>query len=139
MFWFKKNNNEFKDIEVAICMILIHAARIDNNYEENEKQLIKKCLIKLGIEDGNYISKLISYCEIKETESVEILYMTKEIKKLEYYDRLKILEMLFEVMYSDAELCCLEDRLIRKVAGLIYIENKDYGNLRRKFINDIYS
>ena len=69
-----------------------------------------------------YINQLFQYCEIKEKNSVEILEMTKEIKKLDYQHRLEIVEMMLKIIYSDQHLCNYEDRLIRKVSGLIYIE-----------------
>ena len=69
----------------------------------------------------------------KERDSVEILNMTKEIKKLQYEQRLEIVEMMLKVIYSDNQLCQFEDRLVRKVAGLIYIENKDLGEIKLKF------
>ncbi len=141
MFWKNKEqkNIKFKEIEVSICMLLIHAARTDESYTENEKKLIKESLFKLGIKDQDYINKLIRYCEVKENDSIEILNMTREIKKLDYVYRLEIIEKMLKIIYSDNELSSLEDRLIRKVAGLIYIENKDLGNLKRKIKNDIYS
>ena len=58
--------------------------------------------------------------------------MTKEIKKLQYEQRLEIIEMMLKVIYSDRQLCEFEDRLVRKVAGLIYIENKDLGEIKLK-------
>ena len=65
--------------------------------------------------------------------------MTKEIKKLDYEDRLEIVEMMLKIIYSDQHLCNYEDRLIRKVSGLIYIESKDLGEIRLKVKNDLHS
>ena len=141
MFWGnkKKENIEFSNIEIAVCTLLIHAARTDDSYSLKEKELIKTSLNKLGIVNLDYINRLIKYCEIKETDSVEIYNFTKEIKKFKYEYRLEIVEMMLKIIYSDKKLCYLEDRLIRKIAGLIYIENKDLGNLKRSVKNDIYS
>ena len=134
MFWNKEKqqNEEFKDIEIAVCMLLIHAAKTDNHFDEIEKRIIKESLFELGLKDKEYIDRLYNYSENKEKDSVEILNMTKEIKKLKYQHRLEIIEMMLKVIYSDDELCQFEDRLIRKVAGLIYIENKDLGEIKLK-------
>ena len=132
MFWNKEKqqNEEFKNIEIAVCMLLIHAAKTDNHFDEIEKRIIKESLFELGLKDKEYIDRLYNYSENKEKDSVEILNMTKEIKKLKYEHRLEIIEMMLKVIYSDDELCQFEDRLIRKVAGLIYIENKDLGEIK---------
>jgi len=134
MFWNKEKqqNEEFKDIEIAVCMLLIHAAKTDNHFDEIEKRIIKESLFELGLKDKEYIDRLYNYSENKEKDSVEILNMTKEIKKLKYEHRLEIIEMMLKVIYSDDKLCQFEDRLIRKVAGLIYIENKDLGEIKLK-------
>tara|TARA_B100000941_G_C28471194_1_gene536501 strand:+ start:1044 stop:1469 length:426 start_codon:yes stop_codon:yes gene_type:complete len=140
MFFYKKEKKElnFKDLDIAICTLLIHAARTDEKYEDNEKKLIKNYFIKIG-KDKQYIQKLIHHCEIQEKDSIEILNMTKIIKKIDYERRLEIIEIILKIIYSDQQLCQYEDRLIRKVAGLIYIESKDLGEIRIRIKNDLYS
>ena len=132
----KKNN--FQIIDIAICTLLIHTAKTDQKFDEEEKKLIEEYLLISG-RDQQYISQLFQYCEIKEKNSVEILDMTKEIKKLNYQDRLEIVEMMLKIIYSDQHLCNYEDRLIRKVSGLIYVESKDLGEIKLKVKNDLYS
>ena len=140
MFWNKnKIKNKFKKTEIAVCSILIHAAKSDGNYEVQEKKLIKDCLYNLGLNDRNYIDELYRHSENIENESIEILNMTKEIKKLDYIYRLEIIEKLLKIIYSDQKLCEFEDRLLRKVAGLIYIKDQDLGAIRNKIKNDIHS
>ena len=138
--FFKKQNKKsnFDNIDIAICMLLIHAARVDEIYEDQEKKLIKEYFLKIG-KDKEYIIELVRYCEIKEKDSVEIINMTKEIKKLDYKNRLEIIEIMCKIIYSDHQLCNFEDRLIRKVSGLIYLENRDVGEIKLKVKNDIYS
>jgi uncharacterized tellurite resistance protein B-like protein len=138
--FFKKQNKKsnFDNIDIAICMLLIHAARVDEIYEDQEKKLIKEYFLKIG-KDKEYITELVRYCEIKEKDSVEIINMTKEIKKLDYKNRLEIIEIMCKIIYSDRQLCNFEDRLIRKVSGLIYVENRDVGEIKLKVKNDIYS
>ncbi len=137
MFFKKKNSENNINIDNAICTLLIHAAKTDGQYDENEKNLIKQYFIKLKKNDA-YIDDLMIKCEKNEKDSVEIFNLTKEIKKINYNHRLEIIEIMLKIIYSDQNLCHYEDRLIRKVAGLIYIESKDLGNIKIKVKNDLH-
>ena len=132
MSWFfkEKSDQKFQPLVLSITTLFIHAARLDDNYSEIEKKTIVQCLQKLGIADKNYIQELISECEVLETNSNQILHLTQEIKKISYLERLKIIEMLVEIIYADKKLDSFEDNLIRRVAGLIYIESADMGAIR---------
>ena len=132
MSWFfkEKSDQKFQPLELSITTLFIHAARMDDNYSEIEKETIVQCLQKLGIADKSYIQELIRECEVLETNSNQILHLTQEIKKISYLERLKIIEMLVEIIYADKKLDSFEDNLIRRVAGLIYIENADMGAIR---------
>ena len=132
MSWFfkEKSDQKFQPLELSITTLFIHAARLDDNYSEIEKKTIVQCLQKLGIADKSYIQELIRECEVLETNSNQILHLTQEIKKISYLERLKIIEMLVEIIYADKKLDSFEDNLIRRVAGLIYIENADMGAIR---------
>ena len=135
----KKNKKEnLQSIDIAICTLLIHTAKTDEKFDKQEKKLIEEYLLTLK-KNKEYINQLFQYCEIKEKNSVEILEMTKEIKKLDYQHRLEIVEMMLKIIYSDQHLCNYEDRLIRKVSGLIYIENNDLGKIKLKVKNDLHS
>ena len=134
----KDKKIKFQSIDIAICTLLIHAAKTDQKFDKQEKRLIEEYLSILG-KSEKYINQLFQYCEIKENNSVEILEMTKEIKKLDYQERLEIVEMMLKIIYSDHHLCDYEDRLIRKVSGLIYIESKDLSEIKLKVKNDLYS
>ena len=134
----KNGKVNLQSIDIAICTLLIHTAKTDEKFDKQEKKLIEEYLLKLG-KNKEYINQLFEYCEIKEKNSVEILHMTKEIKKLNYQNRLEIVEMMIKIIYSDQHLCNYEDRLIRKVSGLIYIESKDLGEIKLKVKNDLYS
>jgi len=137
MFFKKKNSKNNINIDNAICTLLIHAAKTDGQYDENEKNLIKQYFIKLKKNDA-YIDDLMIKCEKNEKDSVEIFNLTKEKKKINYNHRLEIIEIMLKIIYSDKNLCHYEDRLIRKVAGLIYIESKDLGNIKIKVKNDLH-
>ena len=140
MFWNKKKEQKekFKSLELAICTLLIHAAKADGEFEDQEKKLIRKFLVELDIKDENYLDELIDFCIKKEEQSIEILNMTKEIKKLKYEERLYIIELVVKIIYSDQQLCHFEDRLLRKISGLIYIEDQDLGIIKKKIKNDVH-
>ena len=114
---FKKNEERsFKKVEIAVCSLLIHAAKLDGEYKDIERSTIKVCLRELGL----------------EKDSIQILEMTKEIKKLDYDKRLEIIEMLLKTIYSDEKTHHYENNLVRRVAGLIYVEDVHIGELKQK-------
>jgi len=132
MSWFSKNKQDtnFESLETSVATLLIHAARLDENYSQNEKLTINKCLVQLGFGENDKVEKLIDRCEALEKESNQILHLTQEIKKLKYTDRLKIIEVLVEVVYADGKMDEFEDNLIRRVCGLVYVENADVGPIK---------
>jgi uncharacterized tellurite resistance protein B-like protein len=132
MSWFSKNKQDtnFESLETSVATLLIHAARLDENYSQNEKLTINKCLVQLGFGENDKVEKLIDRCEALEKESNQILHLTQEIKKLKYTDRLKIIEVLVEVVYADGKMDEFEDNLIRRVCGLVYVENADVGTIK---------
>ena len=132
MSWFSKNKQDanFESLETSVATLLIHAARLDENYSQDEKLTINKCLVELGFGENDKVEKLIDRCEILEKESNQILHLTQEIKKLKYTDRLKIIEVLVQVVYADGKMDEFEDNLIRRVCGLIYVENADVGPIK---------
>jgi len=132
MSWFSKNKQDanFESLETSVATLLIHAARLDENYSQNEKLTINKCLVQLGFGENNKVEKLIDRCEALEKESNQILHLTQEIKKLKYTDRLKIIEVLVQVVYADGKMDEFEDNLIRRVCGLVYVENADVGPIK---------
>ena len=132
MSWFSKNKQDanFESLETSVATLLIHAARLDENYSQDEKLTINKCLIELGFGENDKVEKLIDRCEALEKESNQILHLTQEIKKLKYTDRLKIIEVLVQVVYADGKMDEFEDNLIRRVCGLVYVENADVGPMK---------
>ena len=132
MSWFSKNKQDAssESLETSITTLLIHAAKLDENYSQDEKITINKCLVELGFGEKDEIEKLIDRCEVLEKESNQILHLTQEIKKLKYADRLKIIEVLVQVVYADGKMDEFEDNLIRRVCGLVYVENADVGPIK---------
>jgi uncharacterized tellurite resistance protein B-like protein len=132
MSWFSKNKQDSnsESLETSVTTLLIHAAKLDENYSQDEKITINKCLVELGFGQKDEVEKLIDRCEVLEKESNQILHLTQEIKKLKYTDRLKIIEVLVKVVYADGKMDEFEDNLIRRVCGLVYIENTDVGPIK---------
>ena len=129
--FFKKE--EAKNIEflTKVCALLIHAAKIDENYTDKEEEIIKKTLYELGLEDKN-ISKTIEEAKIIEENANQILDFTREVKNLPDQDKIKIIESLWSIIYSNKEADIYEANLMRRLAGLLYIDNKTMGDIKEK-------
>ena len=131
----KKEDNKNKNILIAA--LLIHAAKIDENYTNNEKEIIKKALVDLKLVESNKSEELLRKAEIKEQDSNQIVEFTKEIKKNSLEFRLKIIEILWKIVYSDNVSDNYESNLIRRVCGLLYVSDKDSGMIKQKVKSSI--
>jgi len=133
MISFFKDKNTMTDDKsyTNIAALLIHVARIDKNYEDKEKEIIKKTLIELGAASSN-VDKLISEASVIEENSNQILHFTKEIKKMPELDKIRIIESLWKIIYSDDNADMYEANLMRRLAGLLYINAKTMGDLKEK-------
>ena len=129
--FFKKEEIKNNNFLTKVCALLIHAAKIDENYTDKEEEIIKKTLNELGIEDKN-ISKTIEEAKIIEENSNQILDFTKEVKNLSEQDKIKIIESLWSIIYSNKDADIYETNLMRRLAGLLYIDNKTMGNIKEK-------
>jgi uncharacterized tellurite resistance protein B-like protein len=114
-----------------IAALLIHVAKIDENYEDKEKDIIKKTLIELGAANSN-IDKLISDASVIEENSNQILNFTREVKNAPESDKIRIIESLWKIIYSDDNADIYETNLMRRLAGLLYIDAKTMGDLKEK-------
>ena len=114
-----------------IAALLIHVAKIDENYEDKEKEIIKKTLIELGAESSN-INRLILDASVIEENSNQILNFTKEVKNAPESDKIRIVESLWKIIYSDDNADMYETNLMRRLAGLLYIDAKTMGDLKEK-------
>ena len=119
-----------------IAALLIHAAKIDENYEETEKDIIKKTLIELGAEKSS-IDDIISKATTIEENSNQILDFTKEIKNSPESDKIKIIESLWKIIYSNNNADMYEANLMRRLAGLLYINPKIMGDLKEKIKQEL--
>jgi len=123
----RENNNSSYS---KIAALLVHAAKIDENYEDKEREIIKKTLIELGAENSK-IDKMVSDAEVIEANSNQILDFTKEVKSMSEVDKIKIVESLWKIIYSDNSADIYETNLMRRLAGLLYMDAKTMGELKK--------
>ena len=130
--FFKKDSTEIeKNFLVKTCALLIHAAKIDENYTKNEEEIIKKTLIELGAKEET-ISQTIKGAKSIEENSNQILDFTREVKNLPENDKIKIIEALWSIIYSNNEADIYETNLMRRLAGLLYIDSSTMGDIKDK-------
>tara|TARA_Y100000590_G_scaffold37021_1_gene39986 strand:- start:327 stop:752 length:426 start_codon:yes stop_codon:yes gene_type:complete len=136
LFKKKEDNKNNNDILSKIASLLIHAAKIDENYTEKEKNIIEKTLISLGIEEKNIV-KIMIKAEENESNSNQILNFTREIKNLNEEDKKKIVESLWNIIYSDSQSDMYEANLMRRLSGLLYLDNKIVGDIKERIKSKI--
>ena len=122
---------------ILTSALMIHAAKIDNNYTDIEKKIIKKAVIDLQLATQEDAENLLKEAEKKEQDSNQIIEFTKEIKKNPMEFRLKIIEIIWEIVYSDSTSDNYESNLIRRICGLLYVSDKDSGIIKEKIKNSI--
>ena len=129
--FFKKKELKNNNFYAQVCALLIHAAKIDENYTDKEEEIIKKTLNELGVENEN-ISKIVEEAKIIEENSNQILDFTREVKNLPEQDKIRIIEALWSIIYSNKDADIYETNLMRRLAGLLYIDNKTMGDIKEK-------
>ena len=132
---FKKEKKSNLDNNILIAALLIHAARIDENYTEIEKKIITKAIMDLNKFSYDQSEKILNEAEKKEEESNQIVEFTRAIKKYPIEFRLKIVEIIWKIVYSDGTSDNYVSNLIRRICGLLYISDKDSGVIKTKVIN----
>jgi len=137
-FFKNKESNEVNDnySYSKIAALLIHAAKIDGAYKEEEMNIIKKTLIELGA-DSSSIDKLISEAAIIEENSNQILNFTREVKNAPDSDKIKIIDSLWRIIYSDDNADMYETHLMRRLSGLLYIDPKIMGDSKEKIKKEL--
>ena len=132
MFNHFKNKLDKEDISmISLACLLIHAARIDENYSEKEKKIVRDFLIKLGT-DINEVDKIIEKAELDEKDANQILEFTKVAKNLGHEDKLILIEALWSIIYSDQNVDMYEANLMRRLSGLLYLDKKMVGDIKEK-------
>ena len=130
MFFESEKKNRYDDI-IKVAALLIHAARIDQNFTSQEEEIIKKTLIEID-KNLNDVEKIITEAKKIEENSNQILDFTKEVKNMKHENKLKIVEALWQIIYSNKKADMYEASLMRKLAGLLYIDSKTMGDIKNK-------
>ena len=127
----RKDKTDEKESAIKIAALLIHAAKIDENYTDKEKEIIKKTLVDLGF-DSKKLIVTIENAEKLESNSNQILDFTREIKSIDEDSKKKIVESLWNIIYSDDQSDIYESNLMRRLTGLLYLDKKIVGDLKEK-------
>ena len=136
MFFKKDHNKKKTNFLIKVCSLLIHAAKIDEIYSKNEEKIIEKTLLELGSSKES-LSIIINEAKIIEENSNQILDFTREIKNLPEKEKIKIIEALWLIIYSNKDADMYETNLMRRLAGLLYIDNKTMGDIKNKIKKQI--
>ena len=128
----KKEKQTEKNVSIiAVCSLLIHSAKIDENYTEKEKKIILQALIEMGA-DKSKLNEIILEAEKKEKDSNQILDFTREVKNISEDEKKVIIEALWKIIYSDENADMYETNLMRRLCGLLYLDSKVVGDLKEK-------
>ena len=129
-----ESNTDNKVSIISIACLLIHAAKIDENYSDKERKIIRDSLIKLGAETKE-IDEIIKKAEENEKNANQIIEYTKEAKNLSNDQKILLIEALWEIIYSDKNADMYETNLIRRLCGLLYLDKKVVGDIKEKVKN----
>ena len=132
MFFDKKKERDL----IKVSALLIHAAKIDQNYSSQEQKIIKQTLREFGADDEN-LEKILKNGEKIENDSVQILDFTREIKNMNQENKVKIIETLWKIIYSNNEADMYETNLMRRLSGLLYIDSKLMGDIKKRIEKEI--
>ena len=128
----KENKNDQSHLSlISVAALLIHSAKIDQNFTEKEKDIIKKALIEMGA-DNNNLDEILKDAEIKEKDSNQILEFTKEVKNKNIDEKKIVIEALWNIIYSDENADMYEANLMRRLSGLLYLDPKIVGDIKQK-------
>ena len=128
--FFKNNKNQNNDL-IKVTALLIHAAKIDENFTIEEEKIIEETILNLGANKDN-VKQIITESKKIEEKANQILEFTKEVKKMEEINKIKIIETLWRIIYSNKDADIYETNLMRRLAGLLYIDNHTMGNIKAK-------
>ena len=131
--FFKNKKKQDEDL-IKIAALLIHAAKIDENFSIEEEKIIEEALLNLGANSQN-VKEIIIESKIIEENANQILEFTKEVKSMEENKKIQIIETLWRIIYSNKDADIYETNLMRRLAGLLYIDNKTMGDIKEKIKN----
>ena len=132
--FFKNNKNQNNNL-LKIAALLIHAAKIDENFTIEEEKIIEETLLNLGANKEN-VKQIIIKSKKIEDKANQILEFTREVKNMEENNKIKIIETLWRIIYSNKDADIYETSLMRRLAGLLYIDNKTMGDIKEKIKNN---
>ena len=129
----KKETSKLQQIDILskTASLLIHAAKIDENYTNNEKIIIEKTLVELGA-NKEKLNEIMKRAEENEENSNQIIDFTKDIKSTDQNFKIKLIESLWKIIYSDKASDMYESNLMRRLSGLLYLDNKMVGDIKEK-------
>ena len=130
MFFEKKENNDNSNL-IKIAALLIHAAKIDENYTKDEELIIKKTILDFGA-NSDELDILMEKAKKSEENANQILEFTKEIKNLEEKEKIKIIKTLWKIIFSNKDADIYETNLMRRLSGLLYIDSKIMGDIKEQ-------
>ncbi len=131
MFFGKKKNENENNGLIKVAALLVHAARIDEIYSSDEQKIIKETLIKFGAKIEN-VDKILKIAEKTEESSIQILEFTKEIKSMDHGSKVKIIETLWKIIYSNRKADMYETNLMRRLSGLLYIDSNVMADIKER-------
>ena len=131
MFFKKKENETIGNDLKKICALLIHAAKIDEDFSDKEEKIIKETMLKIGVRKDD-LEKLFIDAKNIEQNANQILSFTKEVKNMNEHNKIKIIEALWHIIYSNNEADIYETNLMRRLAGLLYIDSRVMGDIKEK-------
>ena len=128
----KENKNDGNHLSlISVAALLIHSAKIDENFTEKEKTIIKNALIEMGADENN-LDEIIIDAESREKDSNQILEFTKEVKNRSVDEKKIVIEALWTIIYSDEQADMYESNLMRRLSGLLYLDAKVVGDIKEK-------
>ena len=131
MFFKKKEKVDINSNLIEICALLIHAAKIDEHFSEKEEKIIKQTMLKIGVKKDN-LDKLFNEAIKIEDNSNQILNFTKEVKNMNEQNKIQIIEALWRIIYSNKEADIYETSLMRRLGGLLYVDNQVMGDIKER-------
>ena len=128
----KENENDESHLSlISVAALLIHSAKIDQNFTNKERRIIKNALIEMGAAKDN-LDEIIKEAEIKEKDSNQILEFTREVKNKSFEEKKIVVEALWTIIYSDEQADMYETNLMRRLSGLLYLDPKVVGDIKEK-------
>ena len=128
----KENENDESHLSlISIAALLIHSAKIDQNFTEKEKNIIKNALIEMGAAEDT-LDEIIKDAETKEKDANQILEFTREVKNKSFEEKKIVIEALWTIIYSDEQADMYETNLMRRLSGLLYLDPKIVGDIKEK-------